>query len=246
MSDTPLLSSLDLPGDIKRLSLDQKQALAQELRSTIIRTVTANGGHLAPSLGVVELTLALLSSFDASRDSIVWDVGHQSYPWKLLTGRADRFSTLRRYGGLSGFPNRSESPYDSFGVGHASTSISAALGMATARDLNGGNEHVVAVIGDGALSGGMAFEALNQACIVEVYTDSQYITKAITEGWLENWKKRGWKKADKSPVLNVDLWQRLDACFGKHEVHVHWVKGHADNPFNNRCDELAVAARLKF
>ena len=95
----------------------------------------------------------------------------------------------------------------------------------------------------GAIS---AFEALNQACIVEFYTDSQYITKAITEGWLENWKKRGWKKADKSPVLNVDLWQRLDACFMKHEVHVHWVKGHADNPFNNRCDELAVAARLKF
>ena len=163
MSDTPLLSSLALPGDIKRLSLDQKQALAQELRSTIIRTVTANGGHLAPSLGVVELTLALLSSFDASRDSIVWDVGHQSYPWKLLTGRAERFSTLRRYGGLSGFPNRNESPYDSFGVGHASTSISAALGMAAARDLAGGSEHVVAVIGDGALSGGMAFEALNQA-----------------------------------------------------------------------------------
>ncbi|MBQ4076561.1 MAG: 1-deoxy-D-xylulose-5-phosphate synthase [Mailhella sp.] len=163
MSDTPLLSRLDLPGDIKSLSLEQKQALAQELRSTIIRTVTANGGHLAPSLGVVELTLALLSSFDASRDSIVWDVGHQSYPWKLLTGRAERFSTLRRYGGLSGFPNRNESPYDSFGVGHASTSISAALGMAAARDLAGGKEHVVAVIGDGALSGGMAFEALNQA-----------------------------------------------------------------------------------
>lgn len=163
MSNTPLLSRLDLPKGIKHLSLEQKQALAQELRETIIRTVTANGGHLAPSLGVVELTLALLSSFDPSNDSIVWDVGHQSYPWKLLTGRADRFNTLRRYGGLSGFPNRSESPYDSFGVGHASTSISAALGMATARDLKGGNEHVVAVIGDGALSGGMAFEALNQA-----------------------------------------------------------------------------------
>ena len=95
----------------------------------------------------------------------------------------------------------------------------------------------------GAIS---AFEALNQPCIVEFYTDSQYITKAMTEGWLVNWKKRGWKKADKSPVLNVDLWQRLDACFEKHEVHVHWVKGHADNPYNNRCDELAVAARLKF
>ena len=163
MSNTPLLSRLDLPKDIKHLSLEQKQALAQELRETIIRTVTSNGGHLAPSLGVVELTLALLSSFDPSNDSIVWDVGHQSYPWKLLTGRADRFNTLRRYGGLSGFPNRSESPYDSFGVGHASTSISAALGMAAARDLAGGKEHVVAVIGDGALSGGMAFEALNQA-----------------------------------------------------------------------------------
>ena len=163
MSNTPLLSRLDLPKGIKHLSLEQKQALAQELRETIIRTVTANGGHLAPSLGVVELTLALLSSFDPANDSIVWDVGHQSYPWKLLTGRADRFNTLRRYGGLSGFPNRSESPYDSFGVGHASTSISAALGMATARDLNGSKEHVVAVIGDGALSGGMAFEALNQA-----------------------------------------------------------------------------------
>ena len=163
MSDTPLLSSLELPDGLKRLSLEQKQALAQELRKTIIRTVTTNGGHLAPSLGVVELTLALLASFDPAKDAIVWDVGHQSYPWKLLTGRADRFCTLRRYGGLSGFPSRTESPFDRFGVGHASTSISAALGMAAARDLSGGKEHVIAVIGDGALSGGMAFEALNQA-----------------------------------------------------------------------------------
>ena len=163
MTDTPLLSSLHLPEDIPGLSLPLKLALAQELRDTIIRVVTKNGGHLAPSLGVVELTMALLSCFDPARDPIVWDVGHQSYPWKLLTGRAERFDTLRRYGGISGFPNRNESPYDYFGVGHASTSISAALGMATARDLRGGKEHVVAVIGDGALSGGMALEALNQA-----------------------------------------------------------------------------------
>lgn len=163
MIDTPLLQSLHLPEDIPGLSLPLKQALAQELRDTIIRVVTKNGGHLAPSLGVVELTIALLSCFDPARDPIVWDVGHQSYPWKILTGRADRFDTLRRYGGISGFPNRSESPYDYFGVGHASTSISAALGMAAARDLKGGREHVVAVIGDGALSGGMALEALNQA-----------------------------------------------------------------------------------
>lgn len=163
MVKPPLLSSLNLPGDIPALSLDAKQSLAQEIRDTIIDVVTRNGGHLAPSLGVVELTIALLSCFNPAEDAIVWDVGHQTYPWKLLTGRADRFETLRRYGGLSGFPKRTESPYDVFGVGHASTSISAALGMATARDLAGGKEHVVAVIGDGALSGGMALEALNQA-----------------------------------------------------------------------------------
>ena len=163
MAKTPLLSSLDLPGDIPSLPLDAKQALAQEVRDTIIQVVTRNGGHLAPSLGVVELTIALLSCFEPSQDSIVWDVGHQTYPWKLLTGRAGQFESLRRYGGLSGFPKRTESPYDAFGVGHASTSISAALGMATARDLAGGKEHIVAVIGDGALSGGMALEALNQA-----------------------------------------------------------------------------------
>ncbi|WP_298065787.1 1-deoxy-D-xylulose-5-phosphate synthase [uncultured Mailhella sp.] len=163
MVKTPLLSSLDLPGSIPALSLEDKQRLAQEIRDTVIDVVTRNGGHLAPSLGVVELTIALLSCFDPVEDSIVWDVGHQSYPWKLLTGRAGQFETLRRYGGLSGFPKRAESPCDAFGTGHASTSISAALGMAAARDLAGGKEHVVAVIGDGALSGGMALEALNQA-----------------------------------------------------------------------------------
>ena len=141
--------------------------LAQELRDTIIRTVSANGGHLAPSLGVVELTLALLSVFDPRHDRLVWDVGHQAYAWKLLTGRAAQFGTLRRLGGLSGFPRREESEYDHFGVGHSSTSISAALGMAMARDLSPDPvvraSHVLAVIGDGALTAGMAFEGLNQA-----------------------------------------------------------------------------------
>lgn len=163
----PLLSRLrdadGLPDGIPGLSLEEKQTLAQELRDEIIGVVAHNGGHLAPSLGVVELTLALLSVFDARRDPIIWDVGHQSYPWKILTGRADRFETLRRYGGISGFPRREESPCDHFGVGHASTSVSAALGMAVARDLRGGDEHVTAVIGDGALTGGLALEALNQA-----------------------------------------------------------------------------------
>lgn len=158
-----LLASLRLPEDIPGLTPPQRAALAQEVREVILQVVSQNGGHLAPSLGVVELTIALLSAFDPRRDAVVWDVGHQSYPWKLLTGRADRFDTLRRRNGLSGFPRRDESPCDAFGVGHASTSLSAALGMAVARDLKGGDEHVVAVIGDGALTGGMAFEALNQA-----------------------------------------------------------------------------------
>ena len=121
MVKTPLLSSLDLPGSIPALSLEDKQRLAQEIRDTVIDVVTRNGGHLAPSLGVVELTIALLSCFDPVEDSIVWDVGHQSYPWKLLTGRAGQFETLRRYGGLSGFPKRAESPCDAFGTGHATS-----------------------------------------------------------------------------------------------------------------------------
>lgn len=180
-----LLASLHLPDDIPELPLSEKTALAQEVREVILKVVSENGGHLAPSLGVVELTIALLSAFHPARDAVVWDVGHQSYPWKLLTGRAEQFDTLRRYGGISGFPRRAESPYDAFGVGHASTSLSAALGMAVARDLRGGDEHVVAVIGDGALTGGMAFEALNQAgdmgkrLIVILNDNSMSISKSV-------------------------------------------------------------------
>lgn len=159
----PLLSSLRLPDDIPGLTQQQRETLAREARDVILKVVSQNGGHLAPSLGVVELTLALLTVFDPRRDAVIWDVGHQSYPWKLFTGRASCFDTLRRQGGLSGFPRRDESPCDAFGAGHASTSVSAALGMAVARDLTGGDEHVIAVIGDGALTGGMALEALNQA-----------------------------------------------------------------------------------
>lgn len=124
------------------------------MRERIIDVVSRNGGHLAPSLGVVELTLALLSTFNLDKDKLIWDVGHQSYAFKLLTGRADRFDTLRTLGGLSGFPRMTESPYDHFGVGHSSTSISAALGMALARDLSGLHNHVLAVIGDGSLTAG--------------------------------------------------------------------------------------------
>ncbi|MBR5734267.1 MAG: 1-deoxy-D-xylulose-5-phosphate synthase [Desulfovibrionaceae bacterium] len=162
-----ILPKIQHPADVALLTPEEKTRLAEELRETIVRTVAANGGHLAPSLGVVELTLALLSVFNPARDRMVWDVGHQAYAWKLLTGRANNFSTLRQHGGISGFPRRSESPYDHFGVGHSSTSISAALGMAMARDLSDDpdvrSSHVLAIIGDGALTAGLAFEGLNQA-----------------------------------------------------------------------------------
>ncbi|SNB45298.1 1-deoxy-D-xylulose-5-phosphate synthase [Geobacter sp. DSM 9736] len=158
-----LLKTIDSPQSLKALSPRELQALAQELRQEIIATCAANGGHLAPSLGVVELTLALHRVFESPQDRIVWDVGHQAYAHKLLTGRRERFATLRTFGGISGFPKRAESPHDVFDVGHSSTSISAALGMAAARDLKGGRNKVVAVIGDGSMTGGVAYEGLNHA-----------------------------------------------------------------------------------
>lgn len=160
---TPLLDSLKIPQAIKDLRPDQLEQLAGELRGRILETVNRNGGHLASPLGVVELTIALHYVYDLPKDKLIWDVGHQCYAHKLLTGRANRFDTLRKRDGISGYPKISESPYDSFGTGHSSTSISAALGMAMARERLGLNHHVVAVIGDGAMTGGMAFEAMNHA-----------------------------------------------------------------------------------
>ncbi len=158
-----LLENLRSPADLKGLSFDELNRLAGEIRERIIDTVSRNGGHLASSLGVVELTIALHRVLSAPADKIIWDVGHQAYAHKLLTGRLERFDSLRRHRGISGFPKREESAYDSFGAGHASTSISAALGLAAARDALGGTEKIVAVIGDGSLTGGLAFEGLNQA-----------------------------------------------------------------------------------
>ena len=157
------LSQITNPEDIRSLSVEQLYGLAQNLRERIIDVTAEHGGHLSSSLGVVELTLALHYVFQTPTDKLIWDVGHQSYAHKLITGRRDRFHTLRQFEGISGFPKPAESEYDAFVTGHSSTSISAALGMAVARDLQGGDEKIVAVIGDGALSGGMAFEALNNA-----------------------------------------------------------------------------------
>ncbi len=162
-STTPLLDTVDVPADIRRLRADQLRQLADELRQETISAVSVTGGHLGAGLGVVELTVALHYVFDTPRDRVIWDVGHQAYPHKIVTGRRSRIRTLRQEGGLSGFTRRSESEYDPFGAAHSSTSISAGLGMAVARDLAGGNNNVVAVIGDGAMSAGMAYEAMNNA-----------------------------------------------------------------------------------
>jgi len=163
MTSTPLLDKLDPLDTIRQLSLEELQQLATELRACTIDSVAKTGGHLGAGLGVVELTVALHHVFNTPYDLLIWDVGHQAYPHKILTGRRDRIETLRKGGGLSGFTRRAESIYDPFGAGHSSTSISAALGMAVARDLSGEQREVIAVIGDGAMSAGMAYEAMNNA-----------------------------------------------------------------------------------
>lgn len=219
MNDTehtlpPLLARITHPSMVAELGPAEKEILATELRQTIIRTVSANGGHLAPSLGVVELTLALLSVFNPEEDRLVWDVGHQSYAWKLLTGRSDTFHTLRQLGGISGFPKIAESPFDHFGVGHSSTSVSAALGMAMARDLAGKKNHVLAVIGDGSLTAGLAFEGLNQAGdmgrrLIVVLNDNEmsishnvgalslFLSRNMERGWARRMRKevKDWLKS---------------------------------------------------
>jgi 1-deoxy-D-xylulose-5-phosphate synthase len=162
-SKTPLLDRVNLPIDMKNLSIEQLKQLAEELRTETIDAVARTGGHLGAGLGVVELTVALHAVFDTPADKLIWDVGHQAYPHKILTGRRDRIRTLRQGGGLSGFTKRAESEYDPFGAAHSSTSISAGLGMAVARDLDGKDFNVISVIGDGAMSAGMAYEAMNNA-----------------------------------------------------------------------------------
>src|SRR3989442_10827744 len=157
-----LLQNINSPADLRRLQPDELQTVAEEIRQTIRETMSRVGGHTGASLGAVELAVALHYAFDTPRDRLVWDVGHQAYAHKILTGRRDLLPTIKQYGGLSGFLRRDESEFDTFGAGHASTSISAALGMACARDRKGEDYHVVALIGDASLAGGMAMEALNQ------------------------------------------------------------------------------------
>ncbi|NKE44949.1 1-deoxy-D-xylulose-5-phosphate synthase [Roseomonas frigidaquae] len=164
---TPLLDRVRVPADLRNYSGEQLKQLAEELRAETIDAVSQTGGHLGASLGVVELTVAVHAVFETPRDRLIWDVGHQAYPHKILTGRRDRIRTLRQEGGLSGFTRRAESEYDPFGAAHSSTSISAGLGMAMARDMKGDDRHVIAIIGDGSMSAGMAYEAMNNAGAVK-------------------------------------------------------------------------------
>ena len=213
-----ILDGIQNPSQIADLTLEDRVALAAEIRERIIGVICNTGGHLASSLGVVELTIALLTIYDPETDKIVWDVGHQTYPWKLLTGRRELFHTIRQTGGLSGFPRRSESRYDIFGTGHSSTSISAALGFAAARDLSGRKERVVAVIGDGSITAGLAFEGINnlgamQTDVTIILNDnemsisknvgalSKHLNKLLTDPTYNKFKDGVWKALGKVPSL---------------------------------------------
>jgi 1-deoxy-D-xylulose-5-phosphate synthase len=227
-----LLDSVSNPQELKKLPPEFLPQLAQEIREKIITTVAKTGGHLAPSLGVVELTIALHYVFDAPRDKIVWDVGHQAYAHKLLTGRGDRFHTLRQYGGLSGFPKRAESPYDAFDTGHSSTSVSAALGMASACCLKGERRRVIAVIGDGAMTAGLAFEGLNNAGdqnkdLIVVLNDNG-MSIAPNVGALSSFLSR--KLTSRSMVfLKKQMEQLLRSLPGIGEDLVAWAKKSEDS-----------------
>lgn len=218
----PILAAIKNPVDIQAMDEEVLSCLGEEIRRMIIQTVSATGGHLAPSLGVVELTMALLRVFNPARDRIIWDVGHQAYAYKLLTGRLDRFHTLRQLGGISGFPRPSESPFDHFGVGHSSTSISAALGMAAARDLAHQDHKVVAVIGDGSMTAGLAYEGLNQAGglgknMVVVLNDnemsisrnvgalSSFLSRKLSKRWVQRFKKEAENIMRQIPRIGDDL-----------------------------------------
>ena len=217
MPYTPMLDRVQLPADMRDLSIADLKQLADDVRQETIDTVSVTGGHLGAGLGVVELTVALHHVFDTPRDKLIWDVGHQCYPHKLLTGRRDRIRTLRQGGGLSGFTKRSESEYDPFGAAHASTSISAGLGFAIGRDLQGEDFNVVAVIGDGALSGGMAYEAMNNAgasnsrLIVILNDNEMSISPPV--GALSNYLAR--LLSSQSYMSLRDMGKRLTAKFGK-------------------------------
>ena len=218
LSDHPLLNNINTPADVRKLSKGKLKALAKELRDYLTHTVSISGGHFSAGLGTVELTVALHYVFDTPSDQLVWDVGHQAYPHKILTGRKERMTTIRTLNGVSAFPNRSESEYDAFGVGHSSTSISAALGMAIASRLKGEDKQMVAIIGDGSITGGMAFEAMNHAGAIDanllvilndndmsisppVGAMSNYLTKILSSKLYSSLREESKKALSKMPSV---------------------------------------------
>ncbi len=222
----PILAKIRSPADLRNLGLEQLHVLAQEIRDTIVRTCADTGGHIAPSLGVVELTIALYRVFDADHDKLIWDVGHQTYAQKLITGRYERFASLRTFKGISGFPKRSESKYDVFDTGHSSTSLSAAAGFALARDSQNDKYHIISVIGDGSLGAGIAFEALNyighlKKDIIVVLNDnersigesvgalSQYLNRILTTRTYNRFRDDLWKFLGRFPPHIRDLGRNL-------------------------------------
>jgi 1-deoxy-D-xylulose-5-phosphate synthase len=226
-SSTPLLDTINAPADTRNLELPELRQLADELRAETIHAVSKTGGHLGAGLGVVELTVALHHVFDTPRDIVIWDVGHQAYPHKILTGRRDRIRTLRQGGGLSGFTKRAESPYDPFGAAHAATSISAALGFAVARDMRGEDNSVIAVIGDGSMSAGMAYEAMNNAAeatrrLIVILNDndmsiappvggmSAYLAALVSGGTYQRVRKFGKEVANRLPRPLKDMARKAE------------------------------------
>jgi 1-deoxy-D-xylulose-5-phosphate synthase len=254
MKITPgsLLQTVEYPADLKQLSREQLQQVSDELRQYIIDVVSVHGGHFAASLGVVELTVALHYVFNTPFDQLVWDVGHQAYGHKILTGRRDQFDTIRKYKGLSGFPNRSESEYDTFGVGHSSTSISAALGIAMAAKYKGESDRkTVAIIGDGALTAGLAFEGMNHAGVADtdlliVLNDNcmsidpnvgalkEYLTDITTSQTYNKLKDDIWKALGKLPVG------------GHFSREVASKMEHSIKSFVNKSSNLFEALKLRY
>jgi 1-deoxy-D-xylulose-5-phosphate synthase len=247
----PLLSTINTPADLKQLSREQLHQVCSELRQYIIDVVSVHGGHFAASLGVVELTVALHYIYNTPYDQLVWDVGHQAYGHKILTGRRDNFYTNRKYGGISGFPKRSESKYDTFGVGHSSTSISAALGMAMAARYKGENRNSVAIIGDGALTAGLAFEGMNHAGVADanmliILNDNcmsidpnvgalkEYLTDITTSHTYNKFKDDIWKALGKLPVgknFTREMASKME----------HTIKG-----FINKSSNLFEALKIRY
>src|SRR5476649_56438 len=247
-----LLEKLDYPSDLKQLKVEELKQVCQELRQYIIDVVSVNGGHFAASLGVVELTVALQYVLNTPYDQLVWDVGHQAYGHKILTGRRDEFHTNRKYKGISGFPKRSESEYDTFGVGHSSTSISAALGMAMAAKYKGEKDRkVVAVIGDGAMTAGLAFEGMNHAGVADtdmliILNDNcmsidpnvgalkEYLTDITTSVTYNKFKDDIWKALGKLPVgghFSREIASKLE---------------HSIKSFVNKSSNLFEALKLRY